>query len=101
MDRTLPFTSWPFAPWDLKLEENEVHVLLTSLKMVPLHMRSLKKILSSDEKNRAENFHFQRDRDHYIAARGMLREIIGLYLKKNPAKLKFKYNDFGKPFLEN
>ncbi len=100
MDRTLPLYSWPSAPVKLKLEKNEVHVWFASLNIPPVQLKSLKLNLASDELDRAERFRFQRDRDHYIAAHGILREIISCYLKKDPSKLKFIYNGFGKPFLE-
>jgi 4'-phosphopantetheinyl transferase len=59
----------------------------------------LARTLSSDEIERAERFRFERDRDHYIAARGALRAILGRYLNLDPASLAFTYGAQGKPSL--
>jgi 4'-phosphopantetheinyl transferase len=50
---------------------------------------------------RAGRFHFARDRDHYTVARAVLRDILGRYLGLAPASLRFKYNPFGKPSLDD
>ena len=55
--------------------------------------------LSADERGRAARFHFERDRKHFIAARGLLRELLGRYLARAPASLRFAYGPRGKPFL--
>ncbi len=55
--------------------------------------------LSPLEVERAVNFHFQKDRDRYVASHGILREIIRSYTGKNPSCLSFTRNAFGKPFL--
>jgi 4'-phosphopantetheinyl transferase len=44
-------------------------------------------------------FHFDKDRNHYIVARGTLRAILGYYLDLNPAGLRFCYGEYGKPML--
>lgn len=54
-------------------------------------------LLSPDEQDRAAAFHFQKDREHFIVARGGLRSILGRYLHLDPAQLRFTYNEFGKP----
>jgi 4'-phosphopantetheinyl transferase len=46
---------------------------------------------------RAERFVFQRDRDSFIIARGVLRRILAYYLGTEPTLLRFSYNDYGKP----
>ena len=52
-----------------------------------------------DEKSRAARFRFARDRNHFIAARGILRELLGGYLHRSPAELEFDYGPSGKPAL--
>jgi len=56
-------------------------------------------LLAEDERERAERFHFERDRHEYIAGRGMLRVLIGRYLAQPPETLKFSYSKYDKPFL--
>lgn len=80
------------------LDEN-VHIWRVSLNISGAKLRYLEQLLSDDEKERAKRFHFDKDRNHFIAARGQLRVIIGRYLNLNPQALRFKYNDYGKPLL--
>lgn len=62
-------------------------------------VRSLRQILSVDEVSRADRFYFQRDRDHFIVARGILRSILSHYLDLQPNQLEFCYGPHGKPAL--
>ena len=55
--------------------------------------------MSLDEQARAARFRFVRDRERFIAARGLLREILALYLDTAARRLRFRYGAYGKPFL--
>jgi len=57
------------------------------------------KLISEDEKERASKFRFEKDRSHFIIARGVLRQILSLYLSEKPNIIQFKYGKYGKPFL--
>lgn len=81
------------------LLDNEVHVWCTSFKQLLPQVEQLAQILSEDEKNRAERFHFERDKAHFIIGRGLLRIILGRYLEIDPHQLQFLYNPCGKPAL--
>jgi len=56
-------------------------------------------ILSAEERGRADQFRFERDRRRYIARRGVLRELIGSYLDCDPAGVAFVHNAYGKPAI--
>jgi 4'-phosphopantetheinyl transferase len=62
-------------------------------------MQSFFHNLAADEQARAERFYFERDREHFIAARGVLRTILGCYLNRVPECLSFCYSSHGKPAL--
>jgi len=59
----------------------------------------LSQTLSLDEHLRAERFHFEKDRKHFIVSRGILRTIFGCYLNIEPNQLQFCYGKNGKPAL--
>lgn len=94
-------TSWYPPPLSetFSLKDKEVHVWRAVLDVEASRIQSLQQSLSTDEWERARRFHFQKDRDHFIAARGLLRVILGLYLSKEPDQLQFCYGPYGKPSL--
>ena len=55
--------------------------------------------LSTDERKRAESFVHERDRNRYIIARGILRELLGHYLGMAPEQVCLSYGANGKPHL--
>jgi 4'-phosphopantetheinyl transferase len=81
----------------LALSANEVHVWLAKLdEHQPEHFRPL---LAEDEVARADRFHFAKDRNHFVVARGWLRKLLAGYLGTLPAGLRFDYAEKGKPSL--
>ena len=83
----------------MTLEEDEVHVWIVRLDLVSGVTDQLQQTLDTDEASRASRFHFEKDRSHFIAARGRLRTILGKYLNLDPKTLRFGYGRQGKPFL--
>ena len=88
---------WLNPPDNLIIREKEAHIWRTDLELHDCLQSSLLKLLSPDEKNRAQKFRFAEDKRNYIVARGILRSLIGKYLNINPAQISFQYNEFGKP----
>jgi 4'-phosphopantetheinyl transferase len=91
---------WVPAPAGLKLGSEDVHLWRTSLDCDAPVLARLAITLSPDELARANRFVFPTDRSHFVAARGILRELLGGYLRVPPAELKFRYGDHGKPALD-
>lgn len=60
-------------------------------------MRLCHNLLSQDEVQRAERFHFELDRRRFIVARGAMRQILGRYVNVAPQDLVFSYGAKGKP----
>ncbi|HEV2864427.1 MAG TPA: 4'-phosphopantetheinyl transferase superfamily protein [Pyrinomonadaceae bacterium] len=77
----------------------EVHVWRASLKQPPEVLSALAATLSPEELERAARFHFRKDRDSFVVARGALRDILGRYLGVPPRRVRFTYGEFGKPAL--
>jgi 4'-phosphopantetheinyl transferase len=90
---------WCTPPPELSLPANAVHVWRVDLRSAAPHLRRLEQNMSADERWRASRFRFARDRDRFIGARGLLREILALYLNASPGQLSFGYGARGKPSL--
>jgi len=91
--------SWCRPAQDLALKEDELHIWLAMLDVEPQERTRLNSYLNKDEVSRAERFVFPRDRDHFIVARGRLRELLGKYLDCPPYAVEFKTGRYGKLFL--
>jgi 4'-phosphopantetheinyl transferase len=97
--QTVSTGEWLSPPKELVLAENEVHVWRADLECEPADVQAFRRLLSTDEIAKAERFYFERDRSHFIAARGLLRTILGRYLRIYPGRLRFFYKLYGKPAL--
>ena len=89
----------PSPAGSLQLTSSEVHVWCASLDVPPETAARLDATLTCDERNRSARFRFERDRQRFIVARGVLRDLLGRYLATPPGHLRFGYNPFGKPDL--
>lgn len=86
----------PQAP---ALGTDEVHVWCARLGLPSPQLDRLRALLSEDERHKAERFRGAEHAAHYVAARGLLRVILGLYLDTVPELLSFRYGLHGKPEL--
>jgi len=76
-----------------------VHVWCAALDVPESQVRSLWDTLTADERQRAERYIFEKDRTHFVVARGLLRVLLGRYLRQDPPHLRFTYGPHGKPAL--
>lgn len=83
------------------LKDGEIHVWRVNLDKESSSVQMLFETLSADEKQKAGKYRFEKDRSHFVVARGSLRNILGGYLNMSPPQIRFSYNRFGKPFLES
>ncbi len=98
--RTSHVLPWCLPPQTLVLGRDEVHVWRARLdQQTPSQIQSFLHNLAADEQARAEKFYFERDRERFIVARGVLRAILGSYLNRAPECLSFSYSSHGKPAL--
>ena len=58
-------------------------------------------LLSREECDRAQRFHFLNHRAHYILAHANMRRILSCYCDYPAEQLKFGSDVFGKPYLAN
>ena len=64
-------------------------------------LQRLKSTLAKNELERAERFIFDQDRNRFIAARGILRDVLGRYLQCAPQTIEFVYGARGKPAISS
>lgn len=83
------------------LPDNMVHVWRALLEVDPSILRCLKSTLAQNELERAERFIFDPDRNHFIAARGILRDVLGRYLQCAPQTIDFVFGARGKPAISS
>jgi len=82
-----------------ELSRQAVHVWRASLECDSARLKMFTQTLGDDERSRAQRFVFDRDRNSFIAARGILRDLLGRYSGCNPSEIEFVYGPNGKPAL--
>jgi 4'-phosphopantetheinyl transferase len=78
---------------------DELCVWHASLDVEPGTERRFVALLSPDEHARVARLRFDRDRRRFIAARGILRSILGDRLGAPPSEIRFAHGVHGKPRL--
>ncbi|WP_024303047.1 4'-phosphopantetheinyl transferase superfamily protein [Pseudogulbenkiania sp. MAI-1] len=78
---------------------HEVHVWCADLDVPPGTSAHLYATLSVEERKRSARFRFPRDQRRFVAAHGVLRELLGRYLQVPPDRIGYVYNACGKPDL--
>ncbi len=81
------------------LGQDDVHVQIASLDCRQSERSLFESILAEDEIDRANRFYFHKDRERFIAGRGMLRLILSSYVGVPPGEIIFTYGRRGKPEL--
>ena len=90
---------WPAAPAELPALERTVHVWAVRLDDARVDVDGGRELLSPDERDRAERFHFEQHRRRFLIAHIALHWILGRYLQIAPARLYFDLGSNGKPKL--
>lgn len=91
--------TWTSPPRRLELNGSEVHLWRVDLDRHPSAIPAVAQTLAPEERRQAAAFRSERDRHHYILARGALRSILALYLQTKPGGIVFCYGAQGKPEL--
>ncbi len=93
--------AWPVPPAEIDLPVGEVHLWAARLDPPDDWLRPCASLLSEDERGRAQRFRTGPLRNRYIAGRGMLRMLLGRYLRTDPASFSLSYQAHGKPELSS
>jgi 4'-phosphopantetheinyl transferase len=81
--------------------DNPVDVWQFELDLAADEVAEFERVLSPDERARANRFRHFYDRDRYIIAHGSLRLLLGRYVDESPGQLEFSNIPSGKPRLVN
>jgi len=90
---------WVAPPPDLAPPSSGVDVWRIRLDLAPAARDRLRATLAPDEQARADRFRSPIDGGRFIAGRGSLRAILGLYLGASPETLRLDAGPHGKPRL--
>lgn len=86
---------WNHANAPAPLRAGEVHLWRAQLSPTD----STRAALSPDDWLRAGRFHFDRDRERFIASRGIQRQVLAQYLSVEADEIQFSAGPYGKPQL--
>lgn len=84
---------------ELVLQDNEVHLWILRLDNFYAYAEEFLSILSPDENIRSQRYHFYKDNRNFLVSRGILRKLLASYLKTTPEEIRFNYNPYGKPYI--
>ncbi|HEX8815971.1 MAG TPA: 4'-phosphopantetheinyl transferase superfamily protein [Terriglobales bacterium] len=82
-----------------ELPPSEAHVWLANLDLDDVTISRISRLLNADEQSRATRFKVDDARNQFIVSRGLLRMVLGKYLKADPTELAFRAGPQGKPEL--
>jgi len=88
--------AWAPGPARPLLADGAVHVWRADLAAVA---EDLGELLCEEERARAHRIVNERDAELWRRSRGLLRELLGRYLQREPRSLRFTAGEHGKPAL--
>ncbi len=81
------------------LREGVVYIWEGRLDVPARVTAAARKLLSADERKRADRFAYDRHRRRYTVAQAHLRRVLGQLTDTRPERIHFHYEEKGKPFL--
>src|SRR5262245_63160139 len=87
-------------PTGSRLSSHVVDVVSGPLDLTSRDHEALEALLSTEERNRAARLVTLEAREAFVAARGRLRQLLGLLSKRSPDRLRIGIDVRGKPRLE-
>jgi 4'-phosphopantetheinyl transferase len=92
---------WKVPPETVLLSAGELHVWRFPLEVDKNLYQRYWQYLSADEQQRAQRFVFEKDRVQSVVSRGVLRSLLGLYLKCPADSVALSATALGKPFCRD
>lgn len=91
-------TAWRASPQHPDITDDDVHLWLAQVGDLPTDGR-LNASLSPDEQTRAERLHKHGDRELFVLAHAMLRDVLARHLGLKPSEVMLETGACGKPRL--
>lgn len=63
-------------------------------------LSAYRRMMSPEECDRHERFHFEKHRHHFLVSRGVMRTMLSRYLRVRPEALRFSKNRYGRPEID-
>jgi len=79
--------------------QQQLHVWLTVPDEItdPGTLSDYLSLLSEDERERQQRFHFEKDRHSFLVSHALVRKVLSMYVDVDPADWKFSAGEFGRP----
>lgn len=91
----------PFSNQDLFLHPSQLHIWSVRKSDHENRLQEYWSILDDIERERALKFKFLKEYNCFIIARGVLRSLLGAYLRTAPGQIKFQFGHHGKPYVNH
>jgi 4'-phosphopantetheinyl transferase len=93
--------SCPLTPPVPDLFSSTIHIWQFPVAIPEPEFIAFAELLSSEERDRASRFHFEKDARRFTVARATLRSILAGYTRVPAREISFLYSEHGKPSLAN
>lgn len=90
---------WQHTKKNPDLIPNEIHIWAADLRLSAEQLSLYRETLSTEELTRADRFKFEIHRNRFIAAKGILRDLLSNYLNIPAKGIQFILGAHGKPYL--
>ena len=79
--------------------QQQLHVWLTVPDEItdPGTLSDYLSLLSEDERERQQRFHFEKDRHSFLVSHALVRKVLSMYVDVDPADWQFSAGEFGRP----
>lgn len=90
---------WLFSSEQIDLADCDVHIWQIALEQTIQKAKESAWVLSDNERQRAECFHFERHRRRFLVSHIALRQILARYTGMEPKHIQYQFTHYGKPHL--
>ena len=79
--------------------EHEIHVWLCAPDSIndPVRLSGYASLLSDEERERLQRFHFEKDRHAFLVSHALVRKVLSKYANIEPADWRFSTGEQGRP----